>query len=165
MNLKQHFKEFADYTTLHGLHFVFGSGGAVRRLVWFVLVLTGLGFCTKQLIASFLMLRAHEDVISKSIVPSRQLTFPAVTICNINMMKKSLIKGKDAQVYIDNLDVLFKRKKKLNSTFDIQKAVEDYGHKAQDMVIACAWNGKKCSHLNFTTRFSYLVSIKTMQML
>ncbi|KXJ26293.1 Acid-sensing ion channel 3 [Exaiptasia diaphana] len=157
--LTQQLEEFSGYTTLHGLHFVFGSDGAVRRLVWFVLVLAGLGFCIKQLIVSFDRLRDHESVISKAIIPSRQLTFPAVTICNINMMKKSLIEGKDAQVYMDNLNTLrsieIHPKKTLDRNFDLKKAVEKYGHTAQDMIRTCNWNGKNCSYLNFTTSFSH----------
>ncbi|XP_020912339.1 acid-sensing ion channel 2-like [Exaiptasia diaphana] len=163
-SLRSYLQDFSGYTTLHGLSFVFGSGGIIRRVVWMLLVLGGVGICTKQLIVSFQKLQDHEHVISKDIIPESKLTFPAVTICNINMMKKSRINGTEAQVFIDKLNP-FKTskelsKRQLNDSFDISKAVKEHGYKVKDLVKVCVWDGKdgnSCNPLNnFTTRFSYL---------
>lgn len=164
-SLRSHLHDFSGYTTLHGSYFVFGSIGIIRRLIWMVLVLSGLGICTRQVIVSFKKLQAYEDVVSKEIIPERKLPFPAFTFCNINMMKKSLINGTEAQIFLDKLNSIKREqsKKQLSDTFDIAKAVKKYGYTAENMVRVCVWDGQdgnKCSTAhNFTTRLSYLVSI------
>lgn len=160
-------EEFSGYSTFHGLHYVIGNGRAIRRrLIWLMFILIGISFLTMQLVVSYKKLKSYEHVISKEINPSQKLTFPAVTICNVNMMQKFKILGTDAQLYLDQLNV-YKMlahpqeyaNKTLNSSFDIEKAVRKYGHSAHDMFRRSYWDGVPVSYLNFTTSFSYLVSI------
>ncbi|KXJ07731.1 acid-sensing ion channel 2 [Exaiptasia diaphana] len=161
---KSYLQDFSGYSTLHGSYFVLGSGGIIRRVVWMVLVLAGVGICTSQLVVSFRRLRAYEHIVSKDIIPESKLTFPAVTICNINMMKRSRINGTEAQVFIDKLNPLKTSKelskKQLKDSFDISKAVKEHGYKVKDLVRVCVWDGQdgnSCSPIHdFTTRFSYL---------
>lgn len=164
-NLQEHLVDFSGYTTLHGLHFVFGKSGLARRVLWMVLILIGFGFCTHQLIISFEKLQDNREEISKDILPSEQLPFPAVTICNINMMKKhKLRKNRDAKLFLDKLNImkysadLFKQK--LNDSFNIEDALhkDGVGYSAKDLLVSCTWDGEPCSHLNFTLSYSYLVS-------
>lgn len=158
-NLRQHIEEFSGNTTFHGVQFVLGADrGILRRIFWLLLIMTGLGFLTKQLVVSYEKLREKEHVTTKEISTENRLKFPAVTICNANMLKKSKIEGTDAKVYLDQLNP-FKtglQNMTLNKSFHVKKAVQRYGH--NDLIRDCAWDGKLCSPLNFTIRFSQRVS-------
>lgn len=164
-SVRQHLNDFAGYTTFHGLHFVIEPHGKLRRLIWLIFILGGLAICTRQLVISYTKLRAHNHVISKEMIPSEKLPFPAVTFCNENMMRKTSISGTDAQLYLDQLNVLKKMylpnefvNKTLNSSFDIEKAVLKHGHTAAEMIMTCTWNGEFCTPINVSTFFSHLVS-------
>lgn len=167
-NLRQHIEEFSGNTTFHGVQFVLGADkGIFRRIFWLLLILTGVGFLTKQLVVSYQRLQSTDYVIIKDIIDTdNRLKFPAVTICNANMMEGTKINGTDAQVYLDQLNPFRKvlsllnttLDKTLNISFDIEKAVLRHGHKGEDMIMLCAWDGELCSHRNFTTRFSQIVS-------
>jgi len=164
--IKRLFHDFAGYTTLHGLHYVFDSGSYIRRSIWLILILVGLGFCVGELIISYGKLSSYDYVLSKEISQSDAQTFPAVTICNKNMMKRCKIKDTNAKKYLDELNFLEmiqpnKTSLKSNfSNFELKKAVDAYGHKIKDMIVSCSWNGEECSYLNFTKRYSYAVSIR-----
>ncbi|XP_020894439.2 acid-sensing ion channel 2, partial [Exaiptasia diaphana] len=150
--------DFAGYSTLHGFHFVLGLHAPIRRLLWLCLILSCVSFLVVQLVLSYQKLSAHRHVLDRDVVPSKSLTFPAFTLCNINMMKRSMIDGTDAQLYLDKLDPVKASQvvnKTLSSSFDLKKAVLEYGHTASEMIKLCTWNGKICSYKNFTTSFSY----------
>ena len=124
-------QDFTSYTTLHGAHFVLGTHIPLRRVIWLCLILTGFGFLTTQLIISYNKLQDRHHVLSKNTESSDHLKFPALTLCNVNMMKKSKIVGTDAKIYLDSLDIFTPLTlkltntslKPLNDSFNIQEAV------------------------------------------
>ncbi|XP_031561745.1 acid-sensing ion channel 3-like, partial [Actinia tenebrosa] len=97
---------------------------------------------------------SSETRIRKSIEFSESLRFPAVTICNQNMLKKSKIQGTQAQDYLDQLDDLkFSVAGLKNSNvppFDIEKVVQESGHHIHEMVNQCQFTDQVCSLKNFT---------------
>lgn len=163
LNSKQILEKFADSVSIHGIRFA-NSRSKIRRIFWTMLVLTFCGLLLSQIIGSYLKLKVNKHITSIEISPSPQLKFPAITICNINMMKKSKVAGTTAQLYLDLLDPkeALNAKNKLetyNVSFDIREAVLKYGHDAKDLIEFCIWRGKKCTFSNFTTRFSHMVRI------
>ena len=82
-------KDFSDGTTVHGLRFVNSDYSLQRRIFWAVLVVTGaVFFCTQfeKTVAGFFeykvntVVRISNDGLTK---------FPAITICNSNVLRKS----------------------------------------------------------------------------
>ena len=154
-------KDFSSYTTLHGLHFLFDSQSKVRRLVWVVLLIGCAIVLVVQFQNSWGKYKQYLTITSKEIEKSDKLLFPAVSICNQNIMKRSKIEGTDAQGYLDQLDY-WKHKAgivaNVSGEFDIEKAVNESGHKLEDMMKMCTWKGGLCGPHNFTVFFSFTVS-------
>ena len=153
-------KTFGSYTTLHGFHFLIDSTSAVRRILWLLLMIVCLVAFGFQLKNSYLKLIRHDSVIAKDIELSRSLLFPAVSICNQNMLRRSKILGTDAQLYLDTIDKLKANNtsRQINSSFDIFKAAKKAGHKLTTMMKLCSWRGQKCGPENFTFFTSPYVS-------
>lgn len=167
-SLKKRAEELAGSSTLHGFHYVIGADRAIcRRVIWFFLMLIGFSFLVHQLYASCSKLLAYEDVLNRDIIETKEQKFPAVTICNRNMLQRSLIKGTDIQTYLDHINyigkLLYGKKLKpletLNGSVDMEKVVKEYGHKLEDMLFLCGWKGNLCTYDQFTTRYSNIVSV------
>ena len=164
-------KNFGSYTTLHGLHFLFDSSSTVRRVLWLILMLVCMVILAITVRGNYLKLRRHESLVTKDIEHSKRLLFPAVSICNQNMLLKSKIQGTDAQLYLDGIDYLVpsysggadtqQAPSGVGASFDIEKAVREAGHNLTAMLKFCSWRGEKCSAENFTTFESFYVSIQS----
>ena len=142
-------KDFSSYTTLHGFHFILDSGSLWRRVLWMSLIVGGFVFLVLQIWISLQRLFAKEVVISKSIEVAKALQFPAVTICNQNMMKKSKILGTVAQDYLDQMDdIKFRfagQKQKDVPSFDVEDTLKKAGHQINEMVQYCTFAGVQFS--------------------
>ena len=161
-------KTFGSYTTLHGFYFLTDSGSVLRRILWLLLMIVCLVILIVQVKNNYAKLQRHDSTVTKDVEPSRSLLFPAVTICNQNMLQKSKILGTDAQFYLDGLDYLkaafmnstdFKRaQSRINASFDIEKVVKEAGHNLTTMLVLCLWKGQTCGPENFTSFVSFYVS-------
>lgn len=84
-------REFVDNTTLHGIRYVFMRRHVLIRLLWLVLLLSSGGYYV------FTVYRAFNKYYSRPIstVLSRrnlkEMDFPAVTICPLNLFARSKI--------------------------------------------------------------------------
>lgn len=158
---------FGSYTTLHGFHFLIDSGSTVRRILWLVLMIVCLVILGFQLENNYTKLRRHDSLITKDSEHSRSLQFPAVSICNQNILQKNKILGTEAQLYLDSIDSLKgeymgstdrnQALRQANSSFDMEKAVREAGHNLTTMMTFCSWRGQKCGAENFTSFISFYV--------
>ena len=161
-------KNFGSYTTLHGFHFLFDSNSTVRRIVWLILMLVCLVILTIIVKENYLKLQRYESLVTKDIEHSKRLLFPAVSICNQNMLLKSKIQDTDAQFYLDGIDYLVpanpggddtqQAPRGVSASIDIEKAVREAGHNLTAMLKFCSWRGERCGAENFTTFVSFYVS-------
>lgn len=161
-------KNFGSYTTLHGFHFLFDSNSTVRRILWLILMLACLVILALFVRENYFKLLRHESLVTKDIEHSKRLLFPAVSICNQNMLLKSKIQDTDAQLYLDGIDYLVpanpgdddtqQASSGVRASFDIEKAVREAGHNLTAMLKFCSWRGEKCGAENFTTFVSFYVS-------
>ena len=156
--VKKLIKNFASYTTLHGFHFVFDSSSAVRRILWIILTVACMLILAFQLKYCYLKLQSHESLVTKDIEYSNSIFFPAVTICNQNMLLKSKILGTDAQKYLDDIDNLKYVSRHINSSFNILEVSKEAGHNLTVMMKRCSWRGQRCGPENFTSYATLLVS-------
>lgn len=94
-SLKEAGKLFLKHTTFHGLRHVFLSGSYPRRLAWLLAFLTALALLftwssnrVRYLLSSPVYTKAH-------MVYAKRLVFPAVTICNQNLLLPRRMKKLD----------------------------------------------------------------------
>ena len=89
--LKSFISEFANSTTAHGPAHIASSTSATARLIWLILILLYFVACFVQI--GFLV-STYKNVPVKTnleIENERSSVFPAVTFCNVNIIKKSLV--------------------------------------------------------------------------
>ncbi|XP_072167584.1 epithelial sodium channel subunit gamma-like [Diadema setosum] len=87
-------KDFADNTTTHGVPQILRSDRSrLFRLTWAVITATALSallFQGSNTVIDFF----HRPTTSKiSLITRKELHFPAITICNLNMMRRSKLNG------------------------------------------------------------------------
>ena len=84
--------DFLSSSTIHGLNHLTGTKHGIARAVWLVLVLFHLVYLTYYLSGNVKKLMAYDTVVSTRLQHSKTLSFPAITICNKNNVRKSKIK-------------------------------------------------------------------------
>ena len=160
--------EFAGYTTLHGFHFILGSVSLIRRIVWAVLLLIGMGILAIQFFNGYTKLTEHDSMTVKEQQRDETILFPAVTICNQNMLRKDRILGTEAQKFLDEIEsLLFNEnlRNDANETFnlDLDQVVREAGHNMTEMLPLCVWQGKPCGAEDFYMFISEQVRKSTQQ--
>ncbi|XP_022086791.1 acid-sensing ion channel 1C-like [Acanthaster planci] len=88
-------REFAESTSLHGIAKVFHASRLLIRFVWVAIMLTCLCVCVWQIsdrFHRFLQYKANTEI---SVEYTRDLDFPAVTICNFNRYRSSALTESD----------------------------------------------------------------------
>lgn len=146
--------EFASYTTLHGFHFVLGSLNLFRRLVWAILLIIGLGTLILQCLNGFTKLADKDSITVKEQQRNKTILFPAVSICNQNMLRKDKILGTEAQKFLDDIESFMfgeglKDNATQNFTLDLDRVVTEAGHNISDMLSLCYWHGRLCGPEDF----------------
>ena len=159
-------KDFGSYTTLHGFHFIFDSGSLIRRIIWITLILLAIVFLFFQFRDNYRKYQRNQSFISKSIEHDEKLLFPAITICNQNMMKRSKILGTDAQTFLDQQDfvkihVLGKSlmDKEVDPSLNVDEIVSNNSHVLSEMLHTCTFQHQECSAANFTSFLSLMVKV------
>ncbi len=85
---RQRVSEFADYTGVSGVFNLKRSKSWFRKSVWFVLWLTVWIICIWQATGSVKKYLEYPVNVIVSISYDDQADFPAVTICNLNPIRK-----------------------------------------------------------------------------
>ncbi|XP_072051079.1 acid-sensing ion channel 4-B-like [Amphiura filiformis] len=160
-NYKLEFKEFGGNTTLHGLRYVADSEMHIlRRLSW-LLILIGLGvwlcFGLSHNLKKYFE-RPISTVITMNYV--NNITFPAVTICNYNQFKASLVTPTQALLVSSVFNIDPNERLYVNWTaqeiqngrpLDVDQFVKVTTHRIEDMLFDCRWRSVvKCTAANFT---------------
>lgn len=148
--------EFASYTSLHGLHFVAGPFILIRRILWAILLIVGTGLLVSLCIERYGKLAAKPSVTTKEQQSAKLIPFPAVTVCNLNMLRKEKIIDTEAQTYMDNLAKVHSKEKLINESnetfnLNLDKVVREAGHDISEMLLDCTFQQKSCSSSEFFT--------------
>lgn len=156
--------EFASYTTLHGFHFILQSCSLLRRLMWGVLLVIGLAMLILQCLLGFSKLADHDSVTVKELQRGEKIIFPALTICNLNMLQRDKILGTKAQTFMDDMEsVVFGERWTGNGnetfTLNLERVVKEAGHNISEMLSLCAWSGRPCGPKDFFMFVSIQVRI------
>ncbi|XP_039221685.1 acid-sensing ion channel 3-like [Crotalus tigris] len=87
---------FAGRCTLHGIRHVFLAGPLTpRRTAWAAAVLAALGIVLYQVAERIQHYAAYSHVTALEEEEGRRLTFPAVTFCNVNWVRRSRLTPSD----------------------------------------------------------------------
>ncbi len=156
--IKEKWSNFVENSTLHGMHNIFSSQTTFRRIIWTLLLLSGVGYFSYQS-SELLKKYFNFPVTTKStLVYEKEPDFPAVTICNFNMMRNSVVSEYNFGEVIDHA-LMSKSGAEMNDTEIDWSLYEDVnisdvyhiaGHQMSDMILDCFWKGDECSHQNFT---------------
>ena len=149
---------FVESSTLHGLQYVFTSRTLVRRILWslsLVAAILWFSFQSSKLLRKYFSYPAATKV---SLVHEDSPEFPAVSICNFNQFRKSVIMEKG---YDDPLRQFERKAFGLNTEnfttdfskyrhFNFTEFSLSAGHQINDTLRACVWSGITCDYRNFT---------------
>ncbi|XP_029448555.1 acid-sensing ion channel 1C-like [Rhinatrema bivittatum] len=160
---------FASNSSLHGISHIFLPGGVtIRRAVWACAFLMSLGFFLYQVVDRVIFYMEYHHVTALDEMESNRMIFPAITICNYNIFRKSKITKNDLYWMGDLLGV---EKEDYPSylqaigqpadfnfvptkTFNVTDFYWRTGHSMDDMVLDCQYRGRDCGAENFTTIFT-----------
>lgn len=90
---RRRFNKYIQSTTTHGVVYIFVGKSKIRRVFWLVIVLTAFIGCLYNVINRIVFLAKGPTSTTVSILEPESVHFPAVTLCNLNLIKKSFLDG------------------------------------------------------------------------
>ena len=87
------FKSFSETTTIHGVSRLSNSNSKLTSVYWLIIILTATGVST-FFAAKVVLHYLHGPYTNRiDIVTSYDIAFPAVTVCNMNRLRRSKLAG------------------------------------------------------------------------
>ena len=157
--IKQTWHNFVQNATLHGLLYVFSSPSTFRRILWTVLLLSGVGYFSYQTSGLLKKYFSYPIITKVTLVYEKDAEFPAVTICSFNMVRKTYAENNSLEKVVtlslmgSKLGTILNNSEIDWSSFENVNVNDLYrfgGHQIEDMILECFWVGEDCSHRNFT---------------
>lgn len=156
--VQQKWNGFVESSTLHGLQHVFSGRAPARRAIWALFLLLGIGWFSLQSFKLLTKYFSYPVTTKVTLVYEENAEFPAVSICNFNMFRRSVVKAKG---YEQVLNYVLRKAHGMdvsNETVDWNKYDSinltefhyDMGHQIYGTLHGCTWNGEHCSYGNFT---------------
>ncbi|XP_065114673.1 acid-sensing ion channel 1C isoform X7 [Paramisgurnus dabryanus] len=169
---------FANSSTLHGMSHIFAYGHMTfRRFLWTLSFLGSLGLLLFVCMDRVYYYFEFPHVTKLDEVAAPNLTFPAVTFCNLNEFRFSKITKNDlyhvgellallnekyqiANPHLAEPDVLAMLKEKANfvnfkpKSFNMTDFYNRTGHDISDMLLQCTFRGDPCLPQNFSTIYT-----------
>ncbi len=87
----KYFRKYIENTTAHGVVRIFSGKSVIRRLFWLVIVLGASTGCLYNISNRIIYLARGPTATTLSLERQDNLTFPAVTICNLNHFRQEII--------------------------------------------------------------------------
>ncbi|KAL9964423.1 hypothetical protein ACROYT_G028064 [Oculina patagonica] len=149
---------FVGASTLHGLHYVFTSRTLVRRILWALLLVSSMAWFSFQ--SSKLLRKYFSYPVTTKVSLEYEDTpdFPAVTICNFNRFKRSVIMEKGYDQLLSQFEKKSFGLQAENDAIDLANYTDFNftefhliaGHQINDTLLGCVWSGQMCDYRNFT---------------
>ncbi|XP_070553623.1 acid-sensing ion channel 4-B-like [Ptychodera flava] len=159
--LRARIDEYANDTTLHGLKYAVNSKyGAFRRTVWALVVAVMVAIFTASMVNAFMEFQKREVSTVIKINYVSDLDFPAVTICNYNQFRKSVVNESGEEflklafpiygpVNVSGIDWDGEFNESRN--YNMTEAAIHSAHQLEQMLIHCNWKGSEiCGPEDFT---------------
>ncbi|KAG6926055.1 acid-sensing ion channel 1C-like [Chelydra serpentina] len=171
---------FANNSSLHGISHIFRHGSlSLRRGLWALLFLGSLGLLLVVCMERVTYFFTYPHVTKLDEVAAPNLTFPAITICNLNEFRFSRITRNDLY-HVGQLLALLSDRYEIRSPhlaeppllaalrdkanfrhfkakpFDMADFYNRTGHDMAEMLLQCTFRGTDCTAQNFTAIFTRL---------
>ena len=160
---RSRFNKYIQSTTTHGVVYIFIGKSKIRRLFWLMIVLTaGIG-CLYNVFNRIAFLANRPISTTLSVVDESSVNFPAVTLCNLNLMRRSFLASTSpglAQLirnvfYTQGTDEECKNATEQFELYSI--SVNDSfpdllwkgRHRANETIISCRFLGQECDWRDF----------------
>ena len=159
-----------EKSTFHGVPFLADSHSRakIKLILWVVILTVAIILMVYSLSAVTAKYTSSRTFASSNLRFPKELPFPAITICNINPFKRTAILRRNMSLLQANLLLNYIRSKD-NSTVPISyfsalvqqydtatggnnSLYKDLGHRIEDLLLSCTFDGRRCSTANFTAR-------------
>ena len=170
----RYFRKYIDNTTAHGVVRIFTSKSIIRRLFWLVIVLGATAGCLNNVIDRIIYLAGQPTSTTVSITRQPNLTFPAVTVCNLNQFRRDyvnfihpnlsrLLRGVYYTEPDDPTDRELCKSKVVNFTtmadltsLSLQNLSIIGSDSVSEFILFCVFSGRVCNTSHFTPVFTKL---------
>ncbi|XP_072900743.1 acid-sensing ion channel 4-A-like [Hemitrygon akajei] len=152
---------FADTCSLHGINHVFVAGGCgVKQSLWALAFLSSLLFFLYQVVNCTVSYLHYHHVTALDEELNQEITFPAITICNMNRFRHNALT--DADIYhLANMTGLPPKSKDAHRAVvqgypepNMMDIFNRTGHQIEEMLKNCNFSGSPCSSHNFSVVFT-----------
>ncbi|XP_072051886.1 acid-sensing ion channel 4-A-like [Amphiura filiformis] len=161
-------KAFTQETSFGGLQYIGGKGNAIRKSVWFLVVLLALAGLMFQIVNSAQKFIDRPTSTKLSYIPKNELEFPSVTLCNTNMFRfDNLIKKygtlwnlltvgvKQLQAMFPQLTLAGHSSIEVPDVYPGNVSLYNFiltnAHTKETTIKSCRFDGEDCGPQNFTT--------------
>lgn len=150
------FKRYIEGSTAHGVVHIFIGKSRIRRAIWLLIVLACGSGCLYTCIDRIRYLASGPTATTISLHREQEIAFPAVTICNLNMLRFDYLDKLDLAktvqaVLIDTEEGLDACIHDLNNiskglpNITYQRFFEEGKHELESFIIGCSYLGRNCS--------------------
>lgn len=87
------FKRYIESTTVHGVVHIFIGKSIIRKVFWFFLIIASTTGCLYNCIDRIRLLASKPMATTITIDRRQDIIFPAVTICNLNMLNRDYLEA------------------------------------------------------------------------
>ena len=177
------FRKYIDNTTTHGVVRIFSGRSKTRRAFWAIVVIIAAGACLYNIVdqMTFYVRSPTAISITQRVNHQGELTFPAVTVCNLNRFKRSVYESliADDEGALSALRELFASPSSVCNNHTVTdflnqgnvsfRHIQDVArHQAKDLIVHCTYAGEDCSHTDFNeelTRLGYCYTFNSQALL
>jgi len=155
------FQRWVDHTTLHGITYIYDSSSLLVKFIWAIVFCGFFAFACWLLSKSFTTLLNYETDTSFSRLKVSEITFPAVTFCNLyystDINEKNYSAAVINQINFLNRPIYLKEKieeqnvllfsfdKTAGKIYKAQLSKEKIGFDWSEMVMGCYFMSSNCS--------------------
>ena len=107
VQVQERFSNWLDDTTIHGTVKVFKAKSFLRRFLWSFIFLAAIGGCLFNIVDRIRIFSGRPSTTTISLATqSNGIPFPAVTVCNLNFLRRSTAEMYSLTNVIDNIGSL-----------------------------------------------------------
>ncbi|XP_076125362.1 acid-sensing ion channel 1B-like [Alosa pseudoharengus] len=156
---------FASGCSLHGANHVFVESPrlSVRHGLWTVVFLLAISMFVLQVVDRVIYYSTYDHTTMLDERNAPNMTFPAITICNYNTMRRSQLSYSDLLFmgpmlgYEDNMAPgipLAPEPDRQGSRFSLAEFYNRTRHRMEDMLLECIFSGQECEAAHFREIFT-----------
>ena len=141
--------KYIQSTPTHGVVHIFIGKSIIRRIFWLLIVLVAASYCLYNISDRIRYLSSNPTSTTTSLVQHESLEFPAITICNLNSVKRSYLETVNASAltnFISNLtaECDFSNIDTSVEGLNLSQVLLEGRHKAEDFILSCYFMGQSC---------------------